>query len=172
MPGSLLPSLVSPAPIPPVSCLDHPYSYPRIPPIPSATQVTPQRPSLSSAPNSKPPTTQLIVFLLVRYHRFTRSGNGARQLSHARHIRQASLFPSANHRLSGLSGSPTFRPRFPVDDELSLTICDIWASMVNTLLLPIFQKPSTANNNATSHAQTAKLNDTLAWAGGSADGKG
>ena len=67
---------------------------------------------------------------------------------------------------------PYLRPRFPVDDELSLIICDIWASMVNTLLLLIFQKPSTANNNATSHAQTAKLNDTLAWAGGGADGKG
>jgi hypothetical protein len=41
---------------------------------------------------------------------------------------------------------------------------DSWASMVNTPLLPIFQKSSTANNNVTNHGQTvdlatAKLND-------------
>jgi hypothetical protein len=41
---------------------------------------------------------------------------------------------------------------------------DSWASMVNTPLLPMFQKSSTANNNATGHGQTvdlaaAKLND-------------
>jgi hypothetical protein len=43
---------------------------------------------------------------------------------------------------------------------------DSWASMVNTPLLPMFQKSSMANNNATRHGQTvdlatAKLNGLL-----------
>jgi hypothetical protein len=69
---------------------------------------------------------------------------------------------------SGLSGSPAFRSPRPDGgaplDGLSPAMGDSWASMVNTPLLPMFQKPSAANNNVTSHGQTvdlatAKLND-------------
>jgi hypothetical protein len=67
---------------------------------------------------------------------------------------------------SGLSGSPAFRSPRPDGaslDALSPAMGDSWASMVNTPLLPMFQK-STANNNASNHGQTvdiatAKLND-------------
>ena len=74
---------------------------------------------------------------------------------------------------SALSGSPAFRSPRPDGvsslDGLSPAMGDSWASMVNTPLLPMFQKPSSSavnnnNNNATSHGQTvdlatAKLND-------------
>ena len=72
---------------------------------------------------------------------------------------------------SALSGSPAFRSPCPDGvsslDELSPAMGDGWASMVNTPLLPMFQKPSSSavnNNNATNHVQTfdlttAKLND-------------
>ncbi|KAF8256904.1 hypothetical protein EI94DRAFT_1774759 [Lactarius quietus] len=76
---------------------------------------------------------------------------------------------------SGLSGSPAFS-RSPRPDSnaaldgLSPAIGDSWASMVNTPLLPMFQKSSAANNNNTAHGQTvdlatSKLND-LYGAGG------
>ena len=45
-------------------------------------------------------------------------------------------------------------------DGLSPAMSDSWASMVNTPLLPMFQKPSSSavsNNNATSHEQTVDL---------------
>ena len=77
---------------------------------------------------------------------------------------------------SGLSGSPAFRPSRPDAgnslDGLSPAIGDSWASMVNTPLLPIFQKSLTANNNATVYGgQTVdlaavKLNDLYRGGGG------
>ena len=75
---------------------------------------------------------------------------------------------------SALSGSPAFRSPRPdgvsfLDGLSSPAMGENWASMVNTPLLPMFQKPSSSavnnnNNNATSHGQTvdlatAKLND-------------
>ena len=75
---------------------------------------------------------------------------------------------------SGLSGSPAFRSPRPESgaglDGLSPAIGDSWASMVNTPLLPMFQKSSATNNNATGHGQTvdlaaAKLNDLYGGGG-------
>jgi hypothetical protein len=65
---------------------------------------------------------------------------------------------------SGLSDSPVFRSPRASLDALSPAKGDSWASMVSTPLLPMFQKSSTANNNASNHGQTvdlatAKLND-------------
>ena len=71
---------------------------------------------------------------------------------------------------SGIAASAPFRsPRPEVAgsgnplDTLSPAMGDSWASMVNTPLLPMFQKTSTANNNAgptqTVDLATAKLND-------------
>ncbi|KAN0130635.1 hypothetical protein V8E53_011528, partial [Lactarius tabidus] len=65
---------------------------------------------------------------------------------------------------SGLSDSPVFRSPRASLDALSPAMGDSWASMVSTPLLPMFQKSSTANNNASNHGQTvdlatAKLND-------------
>ena len=73
---------------------------------------------------------------------------------------------------SALSGSPAFRSPRPDGvsslDGLSPAMGDSWASMVNTPLLPMFQKPSSSsvnnNNNTSSIGQTvdlatAKLND-------------
>lgn len=71
---------------------------------------------------------------------------------------------------SGISGAPFRSPR-PEGanagntlDTLSPAMGDSWASMVNTPLLPMFQKTSTANNNGAGPTQTvdlatAKLND-------------
>jgi len=56
-------------------------------------------------------------------------------------------------------------------EGLSPTMGDSWASTMNTVLLPMFQKSSTANNNATGHgSQTvyfaaAKLNDLYGGSG-------
>ena len=61
---------------------------------------------------------------------------------------------------SRLSGSPAFRSPRPGGSAPSIpspAISDIWASMVNTPFLPLFQKLSTANNNPTSHGQTVDL---------------
>jgi hypothetical protein len=61
---------------------------------------------------------------------------------------------------SGLSGHPAFRAPRPDGaslDAVSPAMGDSWASMVSTPLLPMFQKSSTANNNASSHGQTVDL---------------
>jgi len=72
---------------------------------------------------------------------------------------------------SGISASAAFRSPRPDGaggntlDTLSPAMGDSWASMVNTPLLPMFQKSSTANNNSgpgptqTVDLATAKLND-------------
>src|SRR6266478_6461602 len=72
---------------------------------------------------------------------------------------------------SGIAASPQFRSPRPEGagsgntlDTLSPAMGDSWASMVNTPLLPMFQKTSTANNSGTGPTQTvdlatAKLND-------------
>ena len=69
---------------------------------------------------------------------------------------------------SGISGAPFRSPR-PEGagntlDTLSPAMGDSWASMVNTPLLPMFQKTSTSNNSGSGPTQTvdlatAKLND-------------
>ena len=71
---------------------------------------------------------------------------------------------------SVLSSGPAFRSPRPDGgvaslDGLSPAMGDSWASMVNTPLLPMFQKPSSSavnnnNNNATSHGQTVDLATT------------
>ena len=78
---------------------------------------------------------------------------------------------------SGLSAGSAFRSPRPDGgappgglDGLSPVVGDSWASMVNTPLLPMFQKSSTANNNAAGHTQTvdlaaAKLNDLYGGGG-------
>ncbi|KAN0130675.1 hypothetical protein V8E53_011568 [Lactarius tabidus] len=70
------------------------------------------------------------------------------------------VFPSQSTDLS-LSGNRAFRSSRPNRgaslDGLSPGMGDSWASMVNTPLLPIFQKSSTANNDATGHGQTGDL---------------
>lgn len=61
---------------------------------------------------------------------------------------------------SGLSASLAFRsPRHGGAslDGLSPVMSDSWATMMNTPLLPVFQKSSTANNNAAGVGQTADL---------------
>jgi hypothetical protein len=72
---------------------------------------------------------------------------------------------------SGIAASAPFRSPRPEGagsgntlDTLSPAMGDSWASMVNTPLLPMFQKPSTTNNNGAGPTQTvdlatAKLND-------------
>jgi hypothetical protein len=72
---------------------------------------------------------------------------------------------------SGIAASAPFRSPRPEGagsgntlDTLSPAMGDSWASMVNTPLLPMFQKTSTANNNGAGPTQTvdlatAKLND-------------
>lgn len=69
---------------------------------------------------------------------------------------------------SGPFIGPTFRlPRSDGGasfDGFSPARGNSWANIVNTSLLPMLRKSSTANNNATSHGQTvdlatAKLND-------------
>jgi hypothetical protein len=72
---------------------------------------------------------------------------------------------------SGISGAPFRSPRPEGGggggntlDTLSPAMGDSWASMVNTPLLPMFQKTSTANNSGAGPTQTvdlatAKLND-------------
>jgi hypothetical protein len=74
---------------------------------------------------------------------------------------------------SGIPASAAFRsprPEGATLDTLSPAMGDSWASMVNTPLLPMFQKSSTANNSGTGPTQTvdlatAKLNDL--YGGGS-----
>jgi SAM domain (Sterile alpha motif) len=72
---------------------------------------------------------------------------------------------------SGIAASATFRSPRPDGssggnslDSLSPAVGDSWASMVNTPLMPMFQKPSTTNNAGAGPTQTvdlatAKLND-------------
>ena len=69
----------------------------------------------------------------------------------------AASAPFRSPRLEGAGNTNTL-------DTLSPAMGDSWASMVNTPLLPMFQKTSTTNNNATGPTQTvdlatAKLND-------------
>ena len=76
---------------------------------------------------------------------------------------------------SGLSAGSAFRSPRPDGgaapgglDGLSPVVGDSWASMVNTPLLPMFQKTSTANNNAagqTVDLAAAKLNDMYGGGG-------
>src|SRR6266404_2016315 len=90
-------------------------------------------------------------------------------------IQELSLQPMSSRPQStdflGLSSSNAIRSsrsdRGPAPgdlDGLSPVVGDSWASMFNTPLLPMFQKLSNANNNATGPGQTvdiaaAKLND-------------
>jgi hypothetical protein len=65
---------------------------------------------------------------------------------------------------SGIATGATFRSPRPEGDTLSPAVGESWASMVNTPLLPMFQKPSAPNNPGPGPTQTvdlatAKLND-------------
>ena len=75
------------------------------------------------------------------------------------------ISPSTKHRLFRPLRYPTFCSPLPDGinslDRLFPAIGDSWASMVNTLLLRMFQKPSSSavgnNKNATYHGQTVDL---------------
>ena len=70
--------------------------------------------------------------------------------------------PSTSTDFSDRSSCPTFCSPLPNGvtslDRLFPAIGNNWASMVNTLLLPMFKEPSSSavgnNNNATCHGQT------------------
>lgn len=133
------------------------------------SQVTPPRTALSSTPNSKPLTTLCIVFLCwrawdklgpVSVHSARSRSSTTQDMTRFSRLQCTDFY--------GLSGSPVFHSPHPDSDAsldgLSPAMGDSWANMVNTPLLPLLQKSSTASNNATSQGQiidlvAAKLNN-------------
>lgn len=155
----------------------HPFSYPRIPPIRSAIPVTPWRPSLSSVPNSKAPTTLFIMSRLVRWNRFTRPGRRARQLPHTRHMRQTLVLPvrKSPTYLASPAAIPS-APAFQMTRTLrqSGTAGQAWWIHCFCLCSRSNRRPTTMPRVTpqTVSLVAAKFNYTLAWAGGSVNGKG
>ncbi|KAH9010365.1 hypothetical protein EDB83DRAFT_2680828 [Lactarius deliciosus] len=137
------------------SLASSPLSYLQIPPIPSATRATPPPHSPNSALNSKPPAMPHIEFLRRRSPRAENLGWVLGQVAERDNFptQEISMEPRLSRPqstdFSGLSAGSAFRsPRADGGtapgglDGLSPAIGDSWASMVNTPLLPMFQKTS------------------------------
>jgi hypothetical protein len=171
------PSILAPRTAKRLHSTHRPPSYLPIPPIPSATQAIPRRPSLNSAPTQSRQQCRASYLHQISPRGQPNAVHGPASVHSARSRIAITLphkiFPSSIGgpvRASTSLASPAAlisalpSPDGSASRQTTPAMSDSWASIVNTPLLPMFRKSSPANNSATSHGQivglaATKLND-------------